>query len=167
MQMVIRIDWPLANDHPDGPASCKWSSELAGLLQIIIQMDWPLANDHPDGLASGKWSSGWTGLSQMTLLFLLCYSSPPQKKHIFLLQIYLLFPVNLLPCKKHIFVSKYIPHFFSRFCFPLWKNIFIFSKYNLPFPYPFNFSSAKKNSFSKYQPPFPSLFIFPSKDPKL
>ena len=52
LQMIIRMDWPLANDHPDGPASCKWSSELAGLLQMIIWMDQPFANDHLDGPAS-------------------------------------------------------------------------------------------------------------------
>ena len=46
------------------------------------------------------------------------------------------------------------------------KTIFSFSKYNIPFPSPFYFSLAKKNSFSKYHPPFSSLFIFSSKDPK-
>ena len=25
LQMIIRMDRPLANDHPDGPASCNWS----------------------------------------------------------------------------------------------------------------------------------------------
>ena len=40
--------------------------------------------------------------------------------------------INLLPC----------------------KNIFSFSKYNFPFPYPLYFSSAKNNSFSKYHAPF-------------
>ena len=40
--MIIRIDRPFANDHPDQP----------GLLQMIIWMDGPLANDHPDGPAS-------------------------------------------------------------------------------------------------------------------
>ena len=42
------MDRPFANDHLDEPASCKRSSELAGLLQMIIRMDQPLANDHPD-----------------------------------------------------------------------------------------------------------------------
>ena len=28
---------PLANDDPEGPASCKWSSGGAGLLQMMIR----------------------------------------------------------------------------------------------------------------------------------
>ena len=56
---MILMDRPLANDHVDGPASCKWSSGWTSLLQMIIRMDLPLANDHPDGPASCKWSSGW------------------------------------------------------------------------------------------------------------
>ena len=43
--MIIRMDRPLANDHPDGPASCKQSSGWTRLLQKIIRMDRPLAND--------------------------------------------------------------------------------------------------------------------------
>ena len=39
--MIIRIDRPLENDHPDGPASCKWSSGRTGLKQMIIRMDRP------------------------------------------------------------------------------------------------------------------------------
>ena len=35
--MIIRIDWPLANDHPDGLASSKTSSGGTGLLQMIIR----------------------------------------------------------------------------------------------------------------------------------
>ena len=65
--MIIRIDWPLANDHPDGPASCKWSSRSTGLLQMLSQIDLPLANDHPEGRASCKWSSGGTSLLQRAL----------------------------------------------------------------------------------------------------
>ena len=85
-----------ANGHPDGPASCKWSSWWTGLLQMIIQMDWPLENDHPDRPASCKWSSGLISLLQMidriewslanyhldiNLLFLLCSSFPPQTQN--------------------------------------------------------------------------------------
>ena len=36
LQTMIRRDRPLANDDPKGPASCKWSSGGAGLLQMII-----------------------------------------------------------------------------------------------------------------------------------
>ena len=51
MQMIILMDRPLANDHPDGPASCKLSSGETSLLQMVIRMDEPLANDNLDGLA--------------------------------------------------------------------------------------------------------------------
>jgi len=56
-QMIIRRDQPLANDHPEGPASCIWSSGGASLL----------VNDHPKGQASCKWSSKGTGLLQMII----------------------------------------------------------------------------------------------------
>ena len=62
--MIIPTDQPLANDHPDGPASCKGSSGGTGLLQMIIWMDRPLSKDHLEGPVSCKWSSGWTGLLQ-------------------------------------------------------------------------------------------------------
>ena len=62
--MIIWMDRPLANDHPDGPASCKFSSGKTGLLQLIIQRIRPLANDHP---ATSKWSSGGSGLLQMII----------------------------------------------------------------------------------------------------
>ena len=65
--MIIWMERPLANDHPDGLASCKWSSGWNGLLQMIFGIDWPLANDHLDGTASCKWSSGWTGLLKMII----------------------------------------------------------------------------------------------------
>ena len=64
------IDWmgqPLPNDHPDQPASCKWSSGRTILLQITIRMDRTLANDHLDGPASWKWSSTWTNPLQMII----------------------------------------------------------------------------------------------------
>ena len=47
--MIIRKIWPLANDHPEGLAICKWSSGGSGPLQMIIQRILPLANDHPVG----------------------------------------------------------------------------------------------------------------------
>ena len=86
--VVVRSSRPLANYHPEGPASCKLSSRGAGLLQIIIrrgrplanESSWgaglvqmiiqrgrPLANDHPEGPASCKWSSGPTSLLQMII----------------------------------------------------------------------------------------------------
>ena len=64
-KMVIPVDLPLANDHPDGPASCKWSSGGASLLQTITMRDQPHANDHPDEPASCKWSSGGASLLQI------------------------------------------------------------------------------------------------------
>ena len=65
--MIIRREQPLANDHPKGSASCKWSSRGTNLLQMIIWMDRPLANDHQEGLAYCKWSSGGSGLLQMII----------------------------------------------------------------------------------------------------
>ena len=56
-----------ANDHLDGPASCKWSSRRTILLQMIIAIDHPLAIDHLYWMTSWEWSSGWTGLSQMII----------------------------------------------------------------------------------------------------
>ena len=46
---------PVTHDNPEEPASCKWSSGGAGLLQIIIWGGRPLANDHPEGPASCTW----------------------------------------------------------------------------------------------------------------
>ena len=48
----FRWNRPLANDHPEGLVSCKWSSWGTGLMQMIIRRDWPLANDHLKGPAS-------------------------------------------------------------------------------------------------------------------
>ena len=67
--MIIQRIWPLsnnhlANDHPEDPASCKWSSRGSSFLQIIIR---PLVNDHLEDPASCKWSSGGSGLSQMII----------------------------------------------------------------------------------------------------
>ena len=36
--MTIQMGLPLANDHPDGLAFCKWSSGCAGFLQMIIRI---------------------------------------------------------------------------------------------------------------------------------
>ena len=49
LQMIIWIDRPLANDHPEQLASCKWSYGLISLLQMIDRIEWSLANDHLDG----------------------------------------------------------------------------------------------------------------------
>ena len=51
----------LANDDPDTeePASCKWSSGGAGLLQMMIQRDRPPANDDPEGSCSKKRNWGF------------------------------------------------------------------------------------------------------------
>ena len=59
--------WPLANDDLKGPASCKWSSGEAGILQMMIQRDRPLANGHPEGPAFCKWWSGGTRHLQMVI----------------------------------------------------------------------------------------------------
>ena len=52
--VVAVVGRPLANDHSEGPASCKVSSSGTGLFQMIIQRDWPFPNDHPEGLAFSK-----------------------------------------------------------------------------------------------------------------
>ena len=41
---------PLANDHLDGSAFCKWSSGWNDLLYLIIWMAHPLTNAYPDCL---------------------------------------------------------------------------------------------------------------------
>ena len=63
--MIIWRDQPLANDHSEGQASCKWSSGWTGLLEMITWMDEPLANDHLEGPASCKWSFRWNGPLQI------------------------------------------------------------------------------------------------------
>ena len=81
--MIIWRIRPLANDHPEDSATCKWSSGGTGHLQMIIQRMWPLANDHPEDPVSCKWSSGGTGPLQMNIChryFGLC-----RKKNFFLL----------------------------------------------------------------------------------
>ena len=55
--ITIRRIRPLANDHLEGPAICKWSPRWSCLLQMIIRRILPLANDHLKGLTSCKWSS--------------------------------------------------------------------------------------------------------------
>ena len=58
---------PFYNCQNDEPASCKWSSRGAGLLQMMIRRDRPSANGHPEGPASCKWSFGEAGLLQMMI----------------------------------------------------------------------------------------------------
>ena len=156
LQIIIWTDRPLANDDSDRPASCKWSFGSFGCLQMIFWNSPPLANDHLDGQASCKWSSRWTSFLQMILLFL------RRCKNIFLLQIFSSFSsaVNLFPWKKNYFLSpnKFLI-FLSQFCSLL-------KKIHLPFPSPFYFSPAKKNSFSRYHP-FPSVFILSSSEYRL
>ena len=65
--MIVWIDRPLANDHPEDLASCKWSSGGSGLLQMIIQQIQPLANDHMEVQATCKWSSGGSDHLQMII----------------------------------------------------------------------------------------------------
>ena len=67
LQLIIWMDRPLANNHPDGLVSCKWSYGSTDFLQMITWRDRPLANDHLEGPASRKWSSGRTGLMQMNI----------------------------------------------------------------------------------------------------
>ena len=55
--MIIRGARPHATDHPEDPASCKWSSGGSGRF----------ANDLPDDLASRKWSFGGSCLLQMII----------------------------------------------------------------------------------------------------
>ena len=65
LQMINRRIRPLANDHLEGLATCKWSSGGSSHLQMIIQRIRLLASDCPEDLGSCKWSSGGTGLLQM------------------------------------------------------------------------------------------------------
>ena len=62
-----RKNRPLANDHQERPAPCKWLFGGSGLLQMIIMQIWPLANDHLEGPSSCKWSSRRYGLLQMII----------------------------------------------------------------------------------------------------
>ena len=65
--MIIQRIRPLANDHPEDPASCKWPSRGSGLLHMIIRRIRPLANDHLEESASCKWSSEGSSLLQMII----------------------------------------------------------------------------------------------------
>ena len=67
LQLIIWRNWPLANDHLEGLASCKRSSGGTNHLQTINLRGWPLANDQPEEPASCKWSSGGTSLLQMVI----------------------------------------------------------------------------------------------------
>ena len=53
---------PLASDDPKGPASCKWSSGGASLLQMMFRRDWPLTNSHPEGSSSKRRNWGFQEL---------------------------------------------------------------------------------------------------------
>ena len=57
LQIIIQRGRSLANDHSEGPVSCKWLSRWTGFLQMIIWRGRPLANDHPERPASCKWST--------------------------------------------------------------------------------------------------------------
>ena len=65
--LLLQRIQPLANDHPKDPASSRWLSEGAGLLQMIIRRDHTLANNDPDRPASCKWSSRGASLMQMLI----------------------------------------------------------------------------------------------------
>ena len=80
--MIIRMDQPFANDHPDGPAFCKLSSVWAGLLQMIIWMAWPFANNLPDFVLSTGFFSIFLFTFSEFLIFLQ-QTSPSSSKHFF------------------------------------------------------------------------------------
>ena len=63
----LQMIWPLAIDHPEDLATCKWSSRGTGHLQMIIWRIWPLPNDHLEDPASCKWSSRWSRRLQMII----------------------------------------------------------------------------------------------------
>ena len=64
---IFLTDWPLANDDPGRPTSCKWLIGSSGRLQLIFWNNPPLSNDHLDGSAFCKWSSGRSSLLQMII----------------------------------------------------------------------------------------------------
>ena len=76
--MIIRMGWPFANDQPDGPAFCKGSSGLAGILQMIIRIGWRFENDYPNWPAFCKWSFRWAGLLQMIIQIGRIFANDPQ-----------------------------------------------------------------------------------------
>ena len=65
--MIIPRIRPLANDHLEGPATCKWSPGGSALMQMIIRMIRPFAKDHLKDPASCKWSTGGISLLQMII----------------------------------------------------------------------------------------------------
>ena len=71
--MIIRINWPLANDRPEGPASCKWSSRGTDLLQMLI-----CHRHHPSHPCQDPDSISRTFLLNNLFLFLIlhCTYSP-------------------------------------------------------------------------------------------
>ena len=75
-------------------------------------------------------------------------------------------PFSSPPQKKTYFSSPNILLFFpSPYFFSSTKNTYFLLKFNIPFRSPFYLSPAKQ-SLSKYHLPFPSMFIFSSKDTK-
>ena len=77
LQMIIRMDWPLAsyhpygpplaNDYPEGLASCKWSYGGCSHLQMITRKIRPLANDHLEGQAICKWPPKGSALLKLII----------------------------------------------------------------------------------------------------
>ena len=64
--MIIQRDWALANDHPEGAASCGSSSRVARLLQMIIRHP-----RHPSHLCQDPNSISRTFLEQLVLVNLI------------------------------------------------------------------------------------------------
>ena len=62
LQIIIQRIRPLANDHPEDKASCKWSSAGTGLLQMIIH--------HPSHLCQDPDSISRTFLEQLVLVLI-------------------------------------------------------------------------------------------------
>ena len=71
LQMIIRMDWPIANNHLDQLASCIWSSGSTDLLQMIIRIHRRLANDLLDQpcicvkISRGKYREFFCQMRQM------------------------------------------------------------------------------------------------------
>ena len=73
--IILRIR-PLANDHPEDPASCKWSSGGSGLLQMISAGTGLLQMiichpRHPNHLSQDLDSTSWSFLEQFALVVII------------------------------------------------------------------------------------------------